>query len=145
TDCQLALKIVAPDGTTVLGSDSCSGQTGFVDALDGIGPGAYKLRVVNTAAPTGSVKLQVFQFKDPTAAITANGAAVTGKAGAPAPRVLRRPGRPDRRQRRRETPHDPHARPERLVLLLGNQRAEDQLPRHGQHAHGLRRALPARR
>jgi hypothetical protein len=77
TDCQVRVYVVAPDKTTVLGSDLCAGQSGYVAALNGIGAGSYVLRIQNTAAPTGSVNLQVFQFTDKTAAITANGPAVT--------------------------------------------------------------------
>jgi hypothetical protein len=87
-DCQVSLSIVAADGTTVLGTDTCAGKTGFVDALDSLGKGTYKLRVHNTAAPTGSLNLQVFQFKDKTAAITANGAAVATTVSVPGQRVF---------------------------------------------------------
>lgn len=86
--CQLQIQIVAPDKTTVLGYATCAGESVFVDALDGVGPGAYTLRVINTAAPTGTVKLQVFQFTDTSAGpITANGAAATGKVAWPGQRT----------------------------------------------------------
>ena len=81
--CQITVTVIAPDGTTVLGTATCAGNNGFIDAFNGVGAGTYKLRVANSAAPTGTLKLQVFQFKDKTASIVANGAAVTGKVAVP--------------------------------------------------------------
>ena len=74
--CDLHLSIVAPDGTTVLGSVTCAGQAAFIDALNDVGAGTYKLRVANVGASSGTVKLAVYQFTDVAHSITANGVAV---------------------------------------------------------------------
>jgi hypothetical protein len=84
--CALDISVIAPNGTTVLGSDTCAGISGYVPVFDSVGAGTYKLRVQNTAAPTGTVKLAVFQFKDKAGTITANGAAAVGKVGSPGQR-----------------------------------------------------------
>ena len=75
--CDLHFSIIEPNGATVLAASGCAGVATFVDAINNVGAGTYKLRVANTGASSGSVKLTVSQFTDLAHAITANGAAVT--------------------------------------------------------------------
>jgi hypothetical protein len=75
--CDLHFSIIEPDGTTVLAASGCAGIATFVDAINNVGASTYKLRVANTGASSGSVKVTVSQFTDLARSITANGAAVT--------------------------------------------------------------------
>jgi uncharacterized protein YhfF len=81
--CDLHLSIIAPDGTMVVGTTNCAGVAGFIDAVNSLGSGTYKLRVANVGASSGTVKLAVFQFTDLSGTITANGAAVASKLKEP--------------------------------------------------------------